>query len=491
MPFRHRRLGLRARITLAFALGSLLLSVTLSSSTWAFTRQSQLNQRQESAIETMLTNAARVRSTLLAGGATNLADYLASLPTRADQVLAVPIDGEPTRASTGRGRYDEIPAELRLLVGGGQAGTMRYRDSNGDLVLAVGANIPAAQAEYYEVLSLVELERSFELLGYYLTAASLVTVLAGATLGWWASRRTLLPLADVGVAAEAIAGGRLDTRLESADDPDLAILVASFNDMAAALQDRIERDARFASDVSHELRSPLMTLAASIEVLQTRRDEMPERSRAALDLLVHDVNRFQQLVADLLEISRFDSGAVHLELDPVLLAEFLEQAVRVASHDTGAPSVPVVVSPSANDPIVLIDKRRMARVIANLLDNAAKYAGGATSVQLTANATTAEIAVEDTGEGVAPEDRSRIFERFSRGSTAGARGADSGTGLGLALVSEHVRLHGGSVRVENRSDGVRGSRFVVQLPIASEADLSDDAPTLDQQPHDTGIDHAQ
>ena len=213
MPFRNRRLGLRARITLAFALGSLLLSVTLSSSTWAFTRQSQLNQREDAAIETMLSNAGRVRNTVLAGGSTNLADYLASLPTRADQVLALPIDGEPTRASTGQARYDEIPVQLRLLVSGGEAGTIRYRDSEGRAVMAVGAPIPAAEAEYYEVMSLSELEGSFELLGYYLTAASIVTALAGAMLGWWASRRTLLPLADVGLAAEAIAGGRLDNRL--------------------------------------------------------------------------------------------------------------------------------------------------------------------------------------------------------------------------------------------------------------------------------------
>ncbi len=129
-------------------------------------------------------------------------------------------------------------------------------------------------------------------------------------LGVWASPARGAPLADAAQAAKAIAGGRLDTRLESTDDHDLGELSTSFNDMAAALQRRIERDARFASDVSHELRSPLMTLSASIEVLQARRDEMPERAATALDLLVADVARFQNLVEDLLEISRFDAGAV-------------------------------------------------------------------------------------------------------------------------------------------------------------------------------------
>jgi two-component system, OmpR family, sensor histidine kinase MtrB len=469
--FRPRPLGLRTRITLAFALGSLLLSATLSASTWAFSRQSQLNQRETSAIDRLYANATTVRSTLLAGGTTDLLDHLASLPTPAEQVLALPGDdpARPDTYHTSEVQFDDLPSALRDLVSSGQPATMRYRTRNDRTVLAAGMPIPAANAQYYEIVSLEELERSFDLLAYYLTAASIITALAGASLGWWASRRTLLPLIDVGIAAEAIAGGRLDTRLESANDPDLAVLVSSFNDMAAALQARIERDARFASDVSHELRSPLMTLAASIEVLETRRDELPERSRAALDLLVHDVNRFQQLVADLLEISRFDSGAAHLELEPVVLAEFLTQAVRAASHDTPTDStIPVIAEGDLAELVVDVDKRRMARVIANLLDNAAKYGGGATAILLAGGNDQVEIAVQDAGEGVAPEDRERIFDRFSRGSTAGSRGTDSGSGLGLALVAEHVRLHGGSVRVENRGDGVRGASFIVTLPLSEQ-----------------------
>ncbi len=139
----------------------------------------------------------------------------------------------------------------------------------------------------------------------------------------------LRPLLDVGAAAEAIAGGRLDTRLTVGDDPDLDVLAVPFNHMAQALEDRIDRDARFASEVSHELRSPLMTLAASVEVLENSRDEMPERAQTALDLLSADVDRFQQLVEDLLEISRFDAGAIKLHLEEVLVAEMVIQAVSV------------------------------------------------------------------------------------------------------------------------------------------------------------------
>ena len=148
-----------------------------------------------------------------------------------------------------------------------------------------------------------------------LLLASVITTLLGVLLGVFAARRAVRPVAEAAQAAKAIAGGHLGTRLPPTDDPDLGVLASSFNDMASALQLRIERDARFASDVSHELRSPLMTLSASVEVMEARRNELPERAQAALDLLTSDVSRFQGLVEDLLEISRFDAGAIRLHLE--------------------------------------------------------------------------------------------------------------------------------------------------------------------------------
>ena len=242
----------------------------------------------------------------------------------------------------------------------------------------------------------------------------------------------------------AIAGGRPDTRLESANDPDLELLTGSFNEMAQALEDRIDRDARFASDVSHELRSPLMTLAASIEVLKKRQDEMPERAQAALDLLVADVARFERLVNDLLEISRFDAGAAHLSLDDVNLAELVIHAVGSSS----TVGVPVQYDEDIAEVVIAADKRRVERVIANLLDNARKYADGATGIRLRRAGESVQIVVEDSGPGVSGEQREMIFERFSRGEEGGRRGGDRGVGLGLALVAEHVNLHGGRGWVE-------------------------------------------
>ena len=191
-------------------------------------------------------------------------------------------------------------------------------------------------------------------------------------LGVFAARRAVRPVADAAQAAKAIAGGHLETRLPPTNDPDLGVLASSFNDMASALQLRIERDARFASDVSHELRSPLMTLSASVEVLEARRDELPERAQSALDLLVSDVSRFQGLVEDLLEISRFDAGAIRLHLEDLHVVQFVRHAVAASA----APDTPVTATERAERAIIRGDRRRLARVIANLIDNALAYGGG-------------------------------------------------------------------------------------------------------------------
>jgi two-component system, OmpR family, sensor histidine kinase MtrB len=447
--------------------GALLLSVFLSGSTWALTRENLLNQREASATTVMYGNARSVRRQLSAGAEIDITLVLQSLSTTSGSRPVLYREGptgqlEPAALTV---ELDDtaIPAQLRALVLEGQPARMRY-EYRGETHLAMGVPIPAVDAAYFEIVPLGDLEGTLRALAVSLTGASLVTTLSGAALGWWASRRSLRPLTGVSAAALSLAGGRLETRLESSEDPDLAPITSSFNEMAQALQDRIERDARFASDVSHELRSPLMTLSASIAVIENQREDLPERARSALDLMVADIERFQQLVEDLLEISRFDAGVVHLELEEVHLAELVMQAVSFSSDR----DVPVEVDADLAGVVVEADKRRIVRVIANLLDNALKYGDGATSVSLRRAPGGVQIAVEDHGPGVPAEHRDLIFDRFSRGVGAGRRSGSDGVGLGLALVAEHVNLHGGRVWVEDRSDGNPGARFVVELPVAHE-----------------------
>jgi two-component system, OmpR family, sensor histidine kinase MtrB len=459
--FRIRRLGLRARVTAAFTLGALFTAALLAATTFGISREQLIRQRESSASRPFFANARIVREQLLASPATDALSLLQGLQTPAGSRPILFFDGEWISPDQ---RFGEsaLPDSLRTTVLDGDAAQMRYTfNDEPELGFGIPLRSVEPEAAYFEIVSLDELGDTLNSLGIILVGASVLATATGAALGWWASRRALLPLTEVGQAAEAIAGGRLDTRLESANDPDLAVLTDSFNDMARALEERVARDEQFASDVSHELRSPLMTLSASIEVLKARRSALDERASSALDLLVADVARFEQLVNDLLEISRLEAGAAELDLEPVDPSELILHAVGAAST---AP-VPVHYDEDVAGTRILADKRRMERVVANLLDNAAKYADGATAVRLLLEDGRVRIVVEDEGPGVPAEVREKIFERFARGTEGGRRTMDRGVGLGLALVTEHVRLHGGQVWVDDRADGRPGAAFVVELPV--------------------------
>jgi two-component system sensor histidine kinase MtrB len=463
------RLGLRTRITIAFAVGALIMAAVLAAATLGLTRQNLLDQREEAAIARTFQNALNAERQLPAttddgeASADEFSDVVQSVPTPtgANPIIGLGLSDDdgwyPRVVEVGR---DALPAEFRATVLNGQPAIMRF-DLDGSTQLAVGVPFEERAGAYFEVQSLEELEDTLESIGISLLAAAMLAMLAGAAVGWWAARRVLRPLRGIGNAAQAIASGHLDTRVEAAADADLAPLADSFNEMAVALEERIERDQAFASNVSHELRSPLMTLAASLEVMENQREDMPERAKAALDLMSADVERFEQLVADLLEISRFDAGVMHLDLEEVRVDELVLQAVDLSTDD----DVPVDIDSDLAGVKVRADKRRLSRVVANLLDNAAKYGNGATRVELRRQGDAVQVAVEDDGQGVAPEDREAIFHRFNRGSSAGHRRGIDGVGLGLSLVAEHVRLHGGSVWVEDRADGETGARFVIELPV--------------------------
>jgi two-component system sensor histidine kinase MtrB len=456
------KFGLRTRVTLAFAGGALMLSAALSGVSYGLVRNYLVDQTQTAALREAFVNASLARDGLRTSSA-SIPRILSSLQDPDGSPSLVFHDENWFSSKVGIGK-ESLPDAFRLAVNAGRASRQAYRQA-GTAHLAIGLPLTAVKASYFEVFSLDQLDRTLRFLGLALLGAGLATTVAGAAVGRWASTRLLRPVADVAQAAAAVAGGRLDTRLPASDDVDLATLTTSFNSMADALQGRIERDARFASDVSHELRSPLTTLATTVGVLASRRDELPERSRAALDLLSADVERFQRLVEDLLEISRYDAGVADLHLEDVRLTELVTRAVA----SVGGP--PVEFGPgAANDGLpIQADKRRMERVIANLVENAARYGGGATRVIVDAGHYVARVAVDDEGPGVVPEEREAIFERFFRGSASGQRrGGGQGSGLGLSLVSEHVRLHGGRVWVEDNPAGA-GARFIVEIPLGRPA----------------------
>jgi signal transduction histidine kinase len=264
-------------------------------------------------------------------------------------------------------------------------------------------------------------------------------------------------VARVADAAEALAEGGLETRLPPESDPDLARMVRSFNEMADAIQLRIEREARFASDVSHELRTPLAALAASVAVVGRRRDDLDDRSRQAFDILAEQIERFNRMVVDLLEISRIEAGTADVHLDEVSPVELVRRIVA----DTPDADVPLVVEGTAADATVRLDKRRCERILVNLLDNARLHGGGAVRIGVAGDDAQVRIYVDDAGPGVPIANRDRIFERFARG--AGTH-LIAGTGLGLSLVVEHAALFGARIEVADSPEG--GARFTVTMPRA-------------------------
>jgi signal transduction histidine kinase len=471
------------------------------------TRHFLLAERETAAQTQALANALVVRSSLQAGD-TQYADLLASLDvgTGSNSILIHRAKAYPSSLGISE---SSIPSRLREEVLLGTVATQTYAPKNQNQPqIAIGVPLPAVHAAYFEVFSLSDLGHTLRVLTLTLIAAGVATTLLGIALGRFASARSLHPLAGVSRAAVAIAGGDSDTRLQStAADPDLVGLTSSFNTMVDQLQARIEREARFNSDVSHELRSPLTTLLASLEVLEADRDHLSPRTQRALQLLGDDVRRFQRMVGDLLEMSRADTGSVDVFLEAVDVAELVQRSVdngvRSLGDDHVAP--PVHIAPEARFLRVGVDKRRFERVMANLLENAANYGGGATAITVSTNGTasgdasegpaagtngrggqasgrpphgrerprgaedaasepdTVSITVDDAGPGISPEERAKVFERFYRGSAAGRRGTGTGSGLGLALVAEHMRLMHGEAWADATPAG--GARFVVALPI--------------------------
>jgi signal transduction histidine kinase len=345
----------------------------------------------------------------------------------------------------------------RLVLGGRLADQLVDLSGTPEFIVGVPYNTPNGAVAYFQLFNLSEVAGTLRTLFGSLLLAAVVTTLGGAVVGRWGASRALRPLRQTARAALAIAGGDLDTRLESDAYSDLAVLTSAFNQMADRLQERIEREARFTSDVNHELRSPLTTVATALSVLEGRREELPERAAKALDLLSAEVRRFRRLVDDLLEISRLDAGLGDINTEEVVLGPLVAYSVAATRH-----AILIDVPPAVAGRRVIVDKVRFERVVANLVENADRYAGGATRVVAEVDGRWARVAVEDRGPGIPVEERERIFDRFSRGTSGRRRGAGEGTGLGLAIVAEHARLLGGRVWVE--PNGSRGARFVIELP---------------------------
>jgi len=445
------RLRLRSRVALAFAAGALLLSVLLVSEIYAVASRYLVDQRDRSAGRQAVVNATLLSTKVTAG--TDPQESLAEIRTGAGVDTLLHYQGGWYSGAVGLGP-DDLPPSLTALVASGEPGFQRYADGQGVVVVTVGVPL-ASGGEYYEVVQLTTLERTLDTVLLTGMVAAGLTTLMGAGLGVWAARRVLRPLEDVTRTAAQLASGDLDARMPSTYDPDLAPIAGSFNAMARTLSDRIQRDSRFAADVSHELRSPLTTMTASVSVLESRREQLPSAAQEATDLISADLARFAQLLEDLLDLSRDVAPLALDDLPEVPLVDVVRRVL--ASHGGDLPE-PVV----EGDTRVRGDARRLERIVANLVENADRYGGGVVGVAVVERGTRVRIVVDDAGPGVPVAEQEVVFERFSRGTPAQSRGSRLGTGLGLSLVREHALAHGGGAWYEDRPGG--GARFVVDLP---------------------------
>jgi two-component system sensor histidine kinase MtrB len=273
-------------------------------------------------------------------------------------------------------------------------------------------------------------------------------LIRGGLVGRYSGHRLLRPLHDLGKGARSITAGDLSTRVEVDKDPDLKAISETFNEMAEAVEERIARERRFSGNVSHELRSPLTGIQGLAELLEERRDRMPEKEAALVSGLVGQVRRFTAMVLDLLEISRIGG-------DEIVQNEIIDIDTIVVDLLSNRGLNPSILQ---GEPVrIATDPRRFERIVANLIENAERHGEGVVAITTERGPETVRLIVDDAGPGVGDELATQIFEPFTRGESQSKVGA----GLGLAIVREQVRLLGGEVSVEASPHG--GARFIVTL----------------------------
>lgn len=452
-PRRFRPLSLRTTVTLWFAGVALVVSVLLAGGTYFAAREYLVGLREQTAARQAMASATVVRDGLRTRGS-DVIDVLDSAPVSSGSVVLVN-RGPDWYSSSLEVAESAIPVDVKELVAAGSVG-VRWARLDGAPVIVVGVPLPAVDARFYEIASVSELDSTLKTLGSVLAVFAGLTIVVGTLLSRAAAARAVAPLESVASAAARIATGEMDTRLATTEDPDLSVIVGSFNTMVEALDERVKRDARFAADVSHELRSPVTTLTTSVAVLGQLREDLPDRAQRAVDLVENEVSRLRRSLEHLLELGRLDAGTAQRDVAPVDLGDLVAHALAESQRPPGVFRQPDEVV------VVQADKQSLGRALVNLFDNADLHGDGLTEVSLVVRGGRGLVRVDDGGAGVPAADRKLIFERFAR---AGSRGSRPGSGLGLSLVAETARAHGGAVWCEERPGVGGGARFVLALPL--------------------------
>lgn len=471
---------------------------------WTLSRQISaglVEERVESAVAEATRSTADLQGSLSA--ATPDFDVAARLPPLVsgvvargtvrgyDVALVGPLSEIPGRSATTGGEFStpgirlaSVPADLRSRVEEGSlAGAaytfarLRAGGASGEqavpgVVVGTRVVLPADGGTYalYHLFPMVPEQRTLDLVHRALVTSGALLLLLVAGVTWVVARHVVTPVRMARQVAEQLASGGLEQRMRVRGEDDIARLAVSFNQMARNLQRQIGQledmsaaQRRFVSDVSHELRTPLTTVRMAGHVLHDARGRFDPVTARAAELLQNELDRFETLLVDLLEISRFDAGAAALDAEDVDLVELSRRVVASVEALANARRTRVVVRPlSGPTCVVEADARRVERIVRNLLVNAIEYADSADIVVwLAADAEVGALAVRDYGVGLGPGDEVRAFNRFWRADPARAR-TTGGTGLGLSIALEDARLHGGWLQGWGSPGG--GAQFRLTLP---------------------------
>ncbi|MCX5140640.1 MtrAB system histidine kinase MtrB [Streptomyces sp. NBC_01463] len=417
---------------------------------------------------------------------TELVDQLASGGKNAFNVVALSAD-EGSRAPRGSGSVEaaSIPQKLRDSVNKGPGAFQTYSQikyANGQESqpgLVVGKrlyDIDRNPYQLYYVFPLTQEEKSLTLVkGTLATAGLFVVVLLGA-IAWFVVRQVVTPVRMAAGIAERLSAGRLQERMKVTGEDDIARLGEAFNKMAQSLQLKIQQleelsrmQRRFVSDVSHELRTPLTTVRMAADVIHEARVDFDPVTARSAELLGDQLDRFESLLSDLLEISRFDAGAAALEAEPIDLRQVVRRVIGGAEPLAERKGTRIRVVGDEQPVIAEADARRVERVLRNLVVNAVEHGEGRdVVVRMGVAGGAVAVAVRDYGVGLKPGEATRVFNRFWRADPARAR-TTGGTGLGLSIAVEDARLHGGWLQAWGEPGG--GSQFRLTLPRTADEPL--------------------
>lgn len=393
-----------------------------------------------------------------------------------DAVLIVPGDGP--RAATAAGPIDQIPNSLRDFVKAGQVSYQYatvHTDGFSGPALVIGSPTSSSTSgvtnlELYLIFPLNNEQSTIALVRGTMATGGVVLLGLLAAIALLVARQIVLPVRSASRIAERFAEGHLSERMPVRGEDDMARLAVSFNDMAESLQRQITQleefgnlQRRFTSDVSHELRTPLTTVRMAADLIHDHAEELDPALRRSTELMVNELDRFESLLNDLLEISRHDAGVAELAVEAVDLRSIVRSALDNVGHLAEEASVDMMVDLPDDEVIAEVDPRRVERILRNLIANAIDHAERKpVRIRMAADADTVAVTVRDYGVGLRPGEEKLVFSRFWRADPSRVR-RSGGTGLGLAISIEDARLHQG--RLEAWGEPGRGACFRLTLPL--------------------------